>query len=68
MFRLTTCAVDTAMQEGSLLYTNDDNDDNSDDIVSSSSEQQQPFKVNWDVIKSLPHVNQVSTQSSHRAA
>jgi hypothetical protein len=55
------------MQEGSLLLSDDsdtgefDSDDTADDAISKHSIKQQPFKVNWDVIESLPHVNQVRT-------
>eukprot|EP00953_Heterococcus_sp_UTEX-ZZ885_P022923 12642-Heterococcus_DN1.PRE.1 len=49
------------MQEGSLLNrdTDESNDDNTADVSSKHSKLQQPFKVNWDVIESLPHVNQL---------
>jgi hypothetical protein len=54
------------MQVGSLLYTDSDSDsDDINDDVSKHSKLQQPFKVNWDVIESLPHVNQVSTTVDH---
>eukprot|EP00953_Heterococcus_sp_UTEX-ZZ885_P022926 12643-Heterococcus_DN1.PRE.1 len=49
------------LMEGSLLNrdTDESNDDNTADVSSKHSKLQQPFKVNWDVIESLPHVNQL---------